>query len=153
MRLSARTDYALRAVIELAATGGGPTSAVEVAQAQQIPRQFLDLILRDLRRAGLITSQRGSTGGFLLARKAGEISLADVIRAVDGPLATIRGEAPQDLRYEGSAQALQFVWIALRADLRALLENVTIENVVTATLPEHIMRSVEVAAAWKSSPS
>lgn len=149
MRITARADYALRAVIELAAHDGeGPTSAVDIAQAQQIPKQFLDLILRDLRRAGLISSQRGTTGGFRLARDASDISLADVIRAVDGPLATVRGEAPQNLRYEGTAVALQLVWITLRAEIRALLENVTVEDVATSSLPEGILRVTDDVASW-----
>lgn len=149
MRVSARTDYALRAVIELAAAGEGPTSAVDLADAQQIPKQFLDLILRDLRRAGLIASQRGATGGFRLARSAADISIADVIRAVDGPLATVRGEAAQDLRYEGSASALQLVWIALRAELRDLLENVSVHDVASATLSDRFVQLIDNPAVWK----
>ncbi len=149
MKVSARTDYALRAVIELAGSGDGPTSAVSLSLAQQIPKQFLDLILGDLRRAGMIVSQRGASGGFKLARPADEISIADVIRAVDGPLATVRGERPHDLAYEGSAEALQEVWIAVRAELRRLLEHVTLADVASGKLPAVVTDIVADAEVWK----
>lgn len=150
MRVTARTDYALRAVIELAAADDRLVSAVEIAQAQQIPKQFLDAILRDLRRGGIIASHRGSAGGFRLAREAASISLADVIRAVDGPLATVRGEAAQNVSYEGSASALQLVWIAVRSELRGLLENITVQDVANADLPQQVTTLSDDPSAWTS---
>src|SRR5215469_12647159 len=119
MRLSARADYALRAAVELAASAGDHTTAEQLAQAQHIPAKFLEAILTQLRRAGLVRSQRGPDGGFWLARNADEISLADIIRAIDGPLLGVRGERPENLGYIGAAEPLQTVWIALRANERA----------------------------------
>ena len=113
MRLSARADYALRAAIELSAASGHVT-ADQLARTQAIPGKFLEAILTQLRRAGLVRSQRGPDGGFWLARPAGEISLADIIRAIDGPLVGVRGERPENLGYIGAAAPLQTVWIALR---------------------------------------
>src|SRR5215469_13111524 len=119
MRLSARADYALRASIELAASREGHVTSDQLAKAQQIPAKFLEAILTQLRRAGLVRSQRGPDGGFWLARPADEISLADIIRAIDGPLLGVRGERPENLGYIGAAEPLQTVWIALRANERA----------------------------------
>ncbi|HEY6276708.1 MAG TPA: Rrf2 family transcriptional regulator, partial [Streptosporangiaceae bacterium] len=126
MRLSARADYALRAAIELAAADGGHVTAEQLARAQRIPGKFLEAILTQLRRAGLVRSQRGPDGGFWLARPAAEISLADIIRAIDGPLVDVRGERPEKVGYTGVAEPLQTVWIALRANERAILEEVTL---------------------------
>ena len=125
MRLSARADYALRAAIELAAASSGHVTADQLARAQQIPGKFLETILTQLRRAGLIRSQRGPDGGFWLARPAAEISLADIIRAIDGQLLGVRGERPENVTYPGVAEPLQQVWIALRANERAVLEQVS----------------------------
>src|SRR5215470_3348080 len=124
MRLSARADYALRAAIELADSGDGHVTAEQLAKAQKIPAKFLEAILTQLRRAGLVRSQRGPDGGFWLARPAEEISLADIIRAIDGPLLGVRGERPENISYPGTAEPLQQVWIALRANERAILEGV-----------------------------
>src|SRR5215470_13528949 len=135
MRLSARADYALRAAIELAAASSGHVTADQLARAQQIPGKFLETILTQLRRAGLIRSQRGPDGGFWLARPAADISLADIIRAIDGQLLGVRGERPENLGYTGAAEPLQSVWIALRANERAILEEVTLEHIVTGSLP------------------
>ncbi len=128
MRLSARADYALRAAIELAASKEGHVTSDQLAKAQQIPAKFLEAILTQLRRAGLVRSQRGPDGGFWLARPADEISLADIIRAIDGPLLGVRGERPENLGYIGAAEPLQTVWIALRANERAILEEVTLAH-------------------------
>lgn len=143
MRLSARVDYALRAAAELAAANGGPVTAEQLAHTQAIPGKFLENILTQLRRAGLVRSQRGPVGGYWLARPAAEISLADVIRAVDGPLANVRGERPEHIDYEGAANSLQQVWIALRASERSILERVTLEHVSTNKLPESIRHLAE----------
>jgi Rrf2 family protein len=150
IRLSARSDYALRAVIELAAAGPGHVTADQLARTQAIPGKFLEAILTQLRRAGLVRSQRGPEGGFWLARPAGEISLADVIRAIDGPLLGVRGERPENLGYTGAAEPLQSVWIALRANERAILEEVTLEHIVTGNLPASVRKLAEDPKAWTS---
>jgi Rrf2 family protein len=120
MRLSARADYALRAAIELATADGRHVTAEQLARAQKIPGKFLEAILTQLRRAGLVRSQRGPEGGFWLARPAEDISLADIIRAIDGQLVGVRGERPENIGYIGAAEPLQSVWIALRANERAI---------------------------------
>jgi Rrf2 family protein len=135
MQLSARTDYALRAAIELAAGQDGPVTADRLAAAQEIPGQFLETILTQLRRANIVRSRRGPDGGFWLARPAGAISLADVIRAIEGQLLGVRGERPENLSYRGAAEPLQRVWIALRANERAVLETVTLADIVSGNLP------------------
>ncbi len=149
MKISARTDYALRAVIELAAAHPQRRSAPEIAEQQQIPRQFLDSVLGDLRRAGLVGSQRGVGGGFWLCRPGDEITLADVIQAADGPVTTVRGELPQDLAYEGTAVPLQKVWIAMRAGLTRLLESVTVADVARDQLPAEVIDTAASRSAWR----
>src|SRR5580698_179657 len=149
MRLSARADYALRAAIELAAASGGRhVTAEQLAGAQGIPAKFLEAILTQLRRAGLIRSQRGPEGGFWLARPANEISLADIIRAIDGPLLGVRGERPENIEYPGAAEPLQQVWIALRANERAILEEVTLGHIVAGELPPSIRSLTDDPKAW-----
>lgn len=119
-----------------------------VARAQGIPAKFLENLLSDLRRARLVASQRGSDGGYRLARAASSITLADVIRAVDGPLAGVRDEAPEDLAYPGAAASLRDVWIALRASMRTVLESVTLADVTGGTLPASVQKLLEDPAAW-----
>src|SRR5690348_3012846 len=148
MRLSARADYALRAAIELAAASSGHVTADQLARAQQIPGKFLETILTQLRRAGLIRSQRGPDGGFWLARPAAEISLADIIRAIDGQLLGVRGERPENVTYPGVAEPLQQVWIALRANERAVLEQVTLADIVSGNLPDMVRNLTENPSAW-----
>jgi len=148
MRLSARADYALRAAIELAAASSGHVTADQLARAQQIPGKFLETILTQLRRAGIIRSQRGPDGGFWLARPAAEISLADIIRAIDGQLLGVRGERPENVSYPGAAEPLQRVWIALRANERAVLETVTLADIVNSKLPDAIQLLVDSPQAW-----
>src|ERR1700684_1769859 len=138
MRLSARSDYALRAVIELAASDGGHVTADQLARTQSIPGKFLEAILTQLRRAGLIRSQRGPDGGFWLARPAAEISLADIIPGIHGQLLGVRGERPENVTYPGVAEPLQQVWIALRANERAVLEQVTLADIVSGHLPDMV---------------
>jgi Rrf2 family protein len=152
MRLSARADYALRAAIELAATERDHITAEQLARAQNIPGKFLEAILTQLRRAGLVRSQRGPDGGFWLARPASDISLADIIRAIDGPLVGVRGERPEKVGYSGAAEPLQTVWIALRANERAILEEVTLEDIVTRHLPLRVRELAEDPRAWASGP-
>ena len=151
MRLSARVDYALRAVVELASATAGaaqPVTADALAQAQGIPPKFLESILLQLRRGGVVNAQRGPEGGYWLARAANEITLADVIRVIDGPLANVRGHRPEALGYHGAAQSLQEVWIALRASEREILELVTVEDVASATLPERVRTLAADPTAW-----
>jgi Rrf2 family protein len=150
MRLSARVDYALRAAAELAAgaSNAGLLTAERLATAQQIPPKFLESILLQLRRGGIVTAQRGPEGGYRLARPAGEISLAEVIRVIDGPLANVRGQRPEDLGYQGAAAALQDVWIALRANEREILELVTLEDLVSGDMPERVKTLVADPRAW-----
>ena len=151
MRLNARVDYALRAVVELVAAGGTtarPVTAERLASGQAIPPKFLESILLQLRRAGIVHSQRGPDGGYWLAKPADEISLADVIRIIDGPLANVRGQRPEDLGYQGAAAALQEVWIALRASEREILELVTIADVVTGKLPKRVRTLAADPRAW-----
>src|SRR5437762_6797818 len=135
MRVSAKADYALRAVIELAASADGPVKGERIAQAQEIPLKFLENILGDLRYAGIVRSQRGVEGGYWLARPAEEITVAEVVRAVEGPIANVRGVGPETVEYVGSAERLRDVWIAVRANLRAVLEHVTIADLATGELP------------------
>jgi Rrf2 family protein len=148
MRLSARADYALRAAIELASAQDGHVTAEQLAQAQNIPGKFLETILTHLRRSGLVRSQRGPDGGFWLARPATEISLADIIRAIDGQLLGVRGERPENISYPGAAEPLQRVWIALRANERAVLETVTLQDIVAGKLPEAIEVLIDSPNAW-----
>ena len=148
MRLSARADYALRAAIELATADGNHVTAEQLARAQQIPGKFLEAILTQLRRAGLVRSQRGPEGGFWLARPAEDISLADIIRAIDGQLVGVRGERPENIGYIGAAGPLQSVWIALRANERAILEEVTLAHIVTGQLPDRVVELTDDPRAW-----
>jgi Rrf2 family protein len=144
-------DYALRAVVELASAAGGPDKPVTadaLAQAQGIPPKFLESILLQLRRGGVVNAQRGPEGGYWLARPASAISLAEVIRVIDGPLANVRGHRPEDLGYQGAAKSLQDVWIALRASEREILELVTIASVASGDLPERVRQLTADPAAW-----
>src|SRR5918911_1025235 len=136
MRVSAKVDYAVRAGAELAAAaGGGPVKGERIAQAQEIPLKFLENILLDLKHAGLVHSQRGVEGGYWLARDPREISLAEIIRAVEGPIANVRGMRPEQVAYEGAAESLRDVWIAVRANLRAVLESVSLADLADGRLP------------------
>ena len=148
MRTTAKADYAVRAAVELTASGDGPVKAETLAAAQAIPLNFLENILVDLRRAGIVESKRGASGGYLLARPAEEISIADVIRAVEGPLASVRGLSPDALDYEGSAAALRDVWVALRSAVRSVLEHVTLADVANGKLPAHITKLTREPDAW-----
>lgn len=148
MRISAKADYALRAASELAAAGGGPVKGDALARAQGIPPKFLENILSDLRQSGLIRSQRGSEGGYWLARPAEEITVADVMRAVDGPLASVRGQRPEEVDYTGHAQELQRVWIAVRHNLRAVVENVTVADLGNGALAPEIVALADDPEAW-----
>ncbi len=150
MRVSAKADYAVRAATELACAGDGPMKADQIAQAQEIPLKFLESILLDLRNSGLVNSRRGVDGGYWLARPASEISLAQVIRAVDGPIANVRGMRPEDVVYSGTAAPLRDVWIAVRASLRAVLERVTLADVAGGDLPASVEELAANPDAWST---
>lgn len=138
MRIPASVDYAIRALAELAAAGGGPVTVDQLATAQSIPPKFLHTIMTDLKRARLVSSQRGPVGGFTLARPADRISLADIFRAIDGPLATVRDQSISEMEYGGAATELPTVWMAVRAGLRRVLETVTIADLATGELPPSV---------------
>jgi Rrf2 family protein len=149
MHVTAKADYAVRAVIELASSGSqAPRKVDELAQAQDIPVSFLENILTQLRSAGIVRSQRGPEGGYWLARSPEDVNLAQVIRAVEGPLVGVRGQRPEELSYNGSAQSLQQVWIALRANLRKVLENVTLAEVAAGKLPDEVLELTRAEEAW-----
>jgi Rrf2 family protein len=152
MRISARADYAVRAVLELAVRQGGsdPVKAESIAAAQDIPHKFLEGILGDLRRAGVVDSRRGGGGGYRLARAADAITVADVIRAVDGPIVSVRGVRPTGLSYAGSAEPLLPLWIALRANVRRILEGVTVADIAADALPEPVRALAAEPAAWEN---
>jgi Rrf2 family protein len=148
MRISAKVDYAVRAAVELAARGDQPVKGEAVAEAQGIPLKFLENILGELTHVGIVASRRGAQGGYWLAKPAEEIVLADIVRAVEGPLATVRGQGPESLEYRGEAEPLQKVWIAVRANLRAIMDEVTLADVVSGKLPTEVRELSEPAEAW-----
>ena len=148
VRIPAKVDYAIRALAELASAGEGPIKADQLAVAQDIPINFLRDIMRELRRDRIVRSQRGPDGGFWLARPASEISLADIIRAIDGQLLGVRGERPENVTYPGAAEPLQRVWIALRANERAVLESVTLADIVSGELPPAVAVLTDSPQAW-----
>ena len=150
MRVSAKADYALRALIELAGRKSGEAvSAEELGRLQEIPHGFLQAILADMRRAGVVLSQRGQAGGWRLARHAEQITLADVIRAVDGPLVSVHGLRPESVTYNDTASVLQHVWIAARSSLREVLESVTIQDLAQGSLPSAIAARTREDDAWR----
>ena len=151
MRVSAKTDYAIRAALELAAAPDErPVKGERIATAQAIPLRFLENILMQLRHAGLVESRRGADGGYRLARPAGDVALADVIRAIDGPLAGVSGVRPESLGFTGVAEPMREVWIAVRASLRSVLEQVTLADVVAGELPAHVRAMLGDEEAWVS---
>jgi Rrf2 family protein len=150
VRVSAKSDYALRALIELATReGGDPVSAEELGRLQAIPHGFLQAILADLRRSGVVISQRGQSGGWRLARDAASVSVADVIRAVDGPLVSVYGLRPESVSYNGSAEVLQHVWIAARSSLRDVFEHVSIQALAEGRLPAAVTSRTGSEDAWQ----
>ncbi len=151
MQVSARADYSLRAAAELeqaAAEDAGPLKGERISERQGIPKKFMENILLDLKHSGLVRTQRGAAGGYWLAQPAAEITLADIIRAVEGPLANIRGEYPEAVEYKGAAQPLTQVWIAVRANLRAVLETVTLADLVEGSLPAFVEKLTQDPEAW-----
>ncbi|MFJ8160508.1 RrF2 family transcriptional regulator [Streptomyces sp. NPDC096136] len=149
MRISARADYAVRAALQLAASQDDePLKAEAIADAQDIPHKFLEGILGDMRRGGLVLSRRGGNGGYRLARPAAAISIADVIRVVDGPLVSVRGVRPPDLSYTGPAESLLPLWVALRANVREILDGVSLADVASSALPADVSALAHAPGAW-----
>lgn len=148
MHLSARADYAVRALVEIAATNGRPVQREHIASAQGIPITFLNNIFQQLKVAGLARTVRGAEGGYLLALAPERITLADIIRAVDGPLANVHGERPESLAYTGTAEPLRDVWIAVRVSMRNVLEHVTLRDVASAQLPAIVHQLAAAPRAW-----
>ncbi len=156
MQVSAQAEYAVRALVELAGAAAdadgapAPLKGEQLAGAQRLPPKFLEAILAELRQAGLVCSRRGADGGYWLARPASEITVADVMRATDGPLASVRGQRPETIFYHGAAERLSEVWVAVRASLRDVLERVTLADVVEGRLPEHVRAMAADPDAWVS---
>ena len=152
MRITAKADYAVRAAAELAAAEGqgSPVKGEQLAKSQSIPKNFLENILTELRRAGIVRTRRGAEGGYQLARPAAEITVADVLRAVEGPLAAVQGTRPEQLSYEGAASHLPEVWVALRASLRSVLEHVTLADLASGKLPAVVKERTRVKDSWKA---
>ncbi|MDI6518049.1 RrF2 family transcriptional regulator [Streptomyces coelicoflavus] len=150
MRISAKTDYAIRAAVELAARSSDAelVKAETIAEAQRIPLRFLLTILSELRHAGVVDSRRGQDGGYRLARPAATVAVADIIRAVDGPLANVAGTRPEALELSGSAEPLREVWISLRSSIRTVLEHVTLADIVARDLPADVTALAEKPDAW-----
>ena len=151
MRVSTKSDYALRALIEIAAgPGDEAVTADELGRAQEIPHGYLQAILADLRKAGILLAQRGAAGGWRLAKPATEVSVADVIRAVDGPLVSVYGVRPESVVYTGRAEVLGPVWVAARSALREVLEDVTIDQLASGKLPTSVLERTADEDAWRS---
>lgn len=148
MQISAKSDYAVRALLSLAAHEPKLVKVDVLIAEQGLPRKFVEAILGDLRRAGLVRSQRGAEGGYALARPASEITIASVIRAVDGPLAEVRGLRPHETAYVGVAEHLPQVWVAVRAAIRGVLDETTLAHVLTGELPHHVRELLKAPEAW-----
>jgi Rrf2 family protein len=150
MRVSAKSDYALRALIEMASrVDGRPVSAEELGRLQEIPHGFLQAILADLRRSGIVMSQRGQSGGWRMGRSPSDVSVADVIRAVDGPLVSVYGLRPEAVSYNETAEVLQHVWIAARHSLRDVFEHVSIQQLSDGKLPKAVTTRTSDEDAWQ----
>jgi Rrf2 family protein len=149
MQVSARGDYAVRAALGLAAAYPATASAQSLADDQSMPRKFLEAVLADLRRADLVRGLRGVDGGYVLTRPPAEISIGQVLRAVDGPLAAVRGLRPEDAMYEGTASHLQQLWVAVRAAVRSVVDEVSLADLLRGRLPAHVRRLTATAEAWQ----
>jgi Rrf2 family protein len=150
MRVTAKAEYAVRAVMELAGGEGDPVKRDTIVAAQAIPPKFLENILAELRHAGLVESQRGSEGGYWLSVPPEKITVADIMRAVEGPLATVRSSRPETLEYDGLAEPLQYVWVALRTAIRSVLDTVTVADLISGKLPKHVIEMTKNPDAWVS---
>jgi Rrf2 family protein len=153
VRISAKVDYAVRAAVQLAAAeGSGPVKGDEIAAAQDIPINFLENILSLLRNAGFVMSRRGADGGYWLALPADRITIADIVRVIDGPLAAVRGVRPSETQFPAPAEPMRDVWVAVRASLRAILEEVTLADIVRRELPGVVSEWTTRDGAWESPP-
>jgi len=151
VRISAKVDYAVRAAVELAsAKDDEPVKGDLIAEAQDIPLKFLENILGELKHHGIVSSRRGAHGGYWLAKPPEAIALADIVRAVEGPLASVRGQGAEDLKYQGGAAPLQQVWIALRANIREVLETVTLADLGSGELPEPVRGIASQPEVWQT---
>ncbi|MDQ1718462.1 MAG: hypothetical protein QOE71_394 [Pseudonocardiales bacterium] len=148
MEISAKSDYAVRALLELAARAPELVKIDVIVGDQQLPKKFVEAILGDLRRAGIVRSMRGADGGYALARPASEISIGAVIRAVDGPLAEVRGLRPDEMNYIGLAEHLPGLWVAVRASLRRVLDETSLQQLLSGKMPAHVRRMIEDPNAW-----
>ncbi len=149
MRVSAKADYAVRAAVELAAAGEGePVKGEQLASSQSIPLQFLEQILLELKHQGLVRARRGAKGGYWLARPADEVAVADVVRAVEGPIANVQSLPPETIEYAGNAESLRDVWIAVRANIRSVLEQVTLADLVAGELPASVAALAAEPDSW-----
>jgi Rrf2 family protein len=149
VKVSAKADYALRVALELAVAAPSAVKGERLSQSQVIPQKFMENILLELKRAEIVETQRGADGGYRLARPASAVSLADVIRAVDGPLANVRGHRPESVTYEGAATHLREIWVAVRASLRSVLETVTLADVARGPLPSNVADLLRNPDAWR----
>ena len=153
MRVSAKADYAVRAAAELAAADDDPVKGEKLADAQDIPLQFLEHILLELKHHGIVRARRGAKGGYWLARPADEVTIADVVRAVEGPIADVQSTPPEAIEYQGNSEHLREVWVAVRASLRSVLEEVTLANLVSGELPPVVEELISQPDAWHASTS
>jgi Rrf2 family protein len=151
MRVSAKADYAVRAAAELAAAEEGPVKGERLAEAQDIPLQFLEHILLELKHHGIVRARRGAKGGYWLARPADEVTIADLVRAVEGPIADVQSTPPEAIEYRGNSEHLREVWVAVRASLRSVLEEVTLADLVSGNLPPVIEELTSQPDAWLTS--
>jgi Rrf2 family protein len=151
MRVSAKADYAVRAAVELAAADEGPVKGEKLAEAQDIPLQFLEHILLELKHNGIVRARRGAKGGYWLARPANEVTVADIVRAVEGPIADVQSTPPEAIEYSGHSEHLRDVWVAVRASLRSVLEVVTLADLVSGELPPIVEEMTSQPDAWLTS--
>jgi len=151
MKISARVDYGLQAILEIAASDKRKKrmKADEISEKHDIPMKFLESILSDLKKADLIIGHRGNSGGYNLSRSADEIAIADVVRAIDGPLASVRGMAPEKASYKGEISGLTKVWIATRVALREVLEEMTLADILDDDFPNPIAKKLSNKEAWR----
>ena len=148
MEISAKSDYAVRALLELADKAPDLVKIDVIVGDQKLPRKFVEAILGDLRRAGIVRSMRGAEGGYALARPATEISIGAVIRAVDGPLAEVRGLRPDEMNYTGLSEHLPGLWVAVRASLRRVLDEVSLAQLLSGKMPPHVRKMIADPGAW-----
>jgi Rrf2 family protein len=149
VQISARGDYAIRAALSLASAHPSLMSAQAIAQQQDMPRKFLEAVLADLRRAGIVRAQRGAEGGYTLASLPREISIGAILRAVDGPLAGVRGLRPEETQYEGAAENLPRLWVAVRAAVRDVVDEVSLAELVSGRMPAHVRKLTNRPDAWQ----